>query len=90
MRPTVFALILLSAGLLLGCGTPEASETAAGTKDDQRVTALVEKTGGNWDSLSDQDKQELIQKLGQGNEQTARVSFAARSSKGGPPAPGRP
>lgn len=75
---------------MFGCSTPDPAEGASGTKDDQRVTALAQKTGGNWDSLSAGDKQDLIQSLGHGNEQTARVSFAARSSKGGPPAPGRP
>jgi hypothetical protein len=74
----------------MGCGTPDASENAGGNKSDQHVTELVKQSGGNWDSLSDKDKQDLTETLGHGNEQTARVSFAARSAKGGPPAIGRP
>lgn len=81
-------LLSICALSLIGCGSSNEGDNVAVPTTEMRVTELVKKSGGNWDALSDADKRDLIQSLGQGNEQTARVSFAARTSKNGPPSMG--
>jgi nitrous oxide reductase accessory protein NosL len=68
-----------------GCGSSD--DTSPPSPADRRVNDLSKKAGGNWDALAPEEKQELIQQLGKGDERTARVSFEARGSAGGPPMP---
>ncbi|HEY0867747.1 MAG TPA: hypothetical protein VGE01_10225 [Fimbriimonas sp.] len=77
---------VLLAAVAIGCSKPAPVVAAP----EQRVQEIVRRSKGNWDSLSDADKQTLIQELGRGNEQTARVSFRMRTGggPGGPPVPG--
>ena len=74
---------VLVAAVLVGCARPEAAQAPTG--GEARVMELVKKAGGNWDALSAEEKTEMTRDLGKGNEQTAKVSFQARSSAGGPP-----
>jgi hypothetical protein len=74
---------VLVAAVLVGCAGPEAAQ--APTRGEARVMELVKKVGGNWDALSAEEKTEMTRDLGKGIEQTAKVSFQARSSAGGPP-----
>ena len=74
---------VLVAAVLAGCAGPEAGQAPTGV--EARVQELVKKAGGNWDTLSPEEKSEMTRDLGKGNEQTAKVSFQARSSAGGPP-----
>jgi len=70
--------------LIAGCGEKSPPIPPAETQ----IQGIVNKANGNWDALSPSDKQTLIDKLGHGNETTAKVSFSARSSSHGPPIPG--
>lgn len=72
---------------IVSCGpAPEAG--APPTAGDVRVNELVKRTSGDWNALSPEEKAELTQQLGAGNEQTARMSFQSRNTAGGPPKPG--
>lgn len=86
MKWILFALTIVA---VFGCS--DAAPPVAGK--EQKVKGIVSKSGGNWNRLSDADRQTLIQELGHGNEQTAKFSFDMRVSsdqaaKGGTPQPG--
>ena len=59
----------------------------------EKIKQIVDRSGGRWDNLNQSDRQALIDKLGHGNERTARMSFDMRVSSnramtGAKPMPG--
>lgn len=80
------ALALLGAGVI-GCSGPSDD----GLTTEQRATTdrfkdIVDRSGGQWENLSEADRKFLVDDLSNGNEQAARMMFAARSGR--PPAVG--
>ena len=73
-------------GILVGCsGSNPPSEPAAEVKQDQnRLKDLIAKSGGNWDALTPEEKQELIKSNGgeEGDEQMARSFFEMMAKQG--------
>jgi hypothetical protein len=85
-------LITVSLGLalatfgLIGCKRP-----APQPDTQRRMEEIVKNASGEWDSLSQADREFLIQQAN-GNELTAQMRFTAMKARlkgaGGPPAPG--
>jgi hypothetical protein len=78
--------LILTSLICVGCqsDTPAPPVSSA----DQKIEEIVKKSSGKWDSLTENDRAILIQELGKGNEQTAKMAFEAKVTSGGPPIPG--
>ncbi len=71
-----------------GCGQAPRAEAAK----DQKVDAIVQKSGGDWSYVSQSDREYLVRETGRGDEQTAAMDLRARwgRMRGAPPIPGPP
>lgn len=92
MKKARAALALIVAALLplsvVGCSRNPAADAPP---DEQRFIEIVKKSGGDWKSVSQSDRDFLTRKFGNGDERSAQMRFLARwgALKGGPPAPPR-
>lgn len=59
-------------------------------KTANRLDEIVKKSGGDWEKLSESDRDFLIKEVAHGNEQSARTLLTVKSRKlpTGPPAGG--
>jgi hypothetical protein len=75
---------------LIGCGEGAAPEdkVAQSTADEiTKLGAAAKTAGGNFDSLSQADKDKFLQRVG-GNEQAAKDMVSRMANGGGPRGPG--
>jgi hypothetical protein len=75
---------------LVGCGEgPAPEDKVAQTASNEMATlgASAKAAGGNFDSLSQPDKDKFLQRVG-GNEQAARDMVNRMANGGGPRGPG--
>jgi hypothetical protein len=95
MRDTRQSL-LIATGLLLvpmlavGCSQPDDGIPPAEKQQANRFNEIAKASGGDWDKLSEADRQYLIKEIAHGNEQSARMMLAAKTGRlrgaaGGPP-----
>lgn len=82
--PILLALTLLVSALT-GCGSNDDGLTKEQRSTGDRVTQIMERSGGDWNALSPEDKKFLVD-LANGNEMAAQMQFNARSGR--PPAVG--
>jgi len=71
-----FAAILL--GISTGCSQQSTGETATHLQAANRIDSIAQKSGGDWNKLSPDDKAFLL-KLSYGSESSARMILAGRS-----------
>lgn len=82
-------LALFSASIsLVGCGEKEPEPSKETVVQSDRLTKIRESSGGDWDKVSEADKQWIITEVCFGNEGSAKmmISKAAKPTPGG----GRP
>ncbi len=102
MPPSATAMnlkILILGGLLVpfavGCngGGGGAELNNKETEMSSRLDKLAKQTGGDWNKLSEADKTYMVNELGRGSEQSAKMLLSAtagnfsKKSPGGPPKP---
>lgn len=87
-----FWLALLTVLLLsvtIGCSGPDDGMTTDDKKMAGRLDEITKKSGGDWNKLSEADRQYMVKEIGQGSEQSARMLLQARAGRlrrpGGPP-----
>lgn len=87
----------LATTLLVGCGKADDGLSDKDRDKATRAQEIVKKSGGNWDSVSADDKAYLVKEIGYGNEYNAKMFFMAESGKlrngagpGGPAGGGPP
>jgi hypothetical protein len=91
LRALFAAAIALLALSSAGCGKPEETPAA---KTDQRVEEIVKRANGDWNSVSQTDKDYLVNEVARGSEMDAKMKFLSiqakmnsKQGKGGPPDP---
>ncbi len=90
-------VVAIAIGSASGCSNRSADTgmTTTQLQSADRLSHIAQKTGGNWDKLSADDKSFLL-KQGWGNEATARMILLGASGKighgptGQPPKQGQP
>jgi hypothetical protein len=87
---TLVAAVGLAAALVAGCGSGDDGLSEKDRTLANRADTIVKKAAGNWDALSKEDKDYLINEVGSGNEHSARMYFMAKSGqlRGKPPTSG--
>ncbi|MCW5941972.1 MAG: hypothetical protein KIS66_07055 [Fimbriimonadaceae bacterium] len=84
----LIALSWLGAGVI-GCSGPsDDGLTKEQHATTDRFKEIVERSGGQWERLSEADRKFLVDDLSNGNENAARMMFAARSGKAPAVGPG--
>lgn len=73
--PAIGLLIALAVCGLPACG----SRTAPPSPAIDRVDQIVKRSGGDWNKVSPQDQQYMIQTVGKGSPISARMTFDARA-----------
>ncbi len=85
-KATVLALAALLGGMALfavGCGEKDPGPSAETQKQSDRLSQIQQSSGGDWNKMSQADKDYMINELGQGSEAKAKMLL-------GPPAKGTP
>lgn len=81
-------LIFALAALIVGCGNNPGDDGISG-KDKEtgsRLEQIAKASGGDWDKLSQADKDFLVKDVAQGSEQTAKMLLQSKAGRlsGGP------
>ncbi len=81
-------LILALAALIVGCGNNPGDDGISG-KDKEtssRLDQVAKASGGDWEKLSQTDKDFLVKDVAQGSEQTAKMLLRNKAGQlsGGP------
>ncbi len=87
---TLLSLVVLLPLVLAGCGSgagPDPKVESARVNAAQQTRAMFDKSGGNFDSLSPDDKAATL-KMFDGKEADARRSWDMMRSRGVPPTGG--
>ncbi len=81
---------------LVGCGRPDDGLSTEQQQRASRLDEIAKKSEGDWNKLSQADRDYLVKELSHGDEQQARMllmsktGFKGARPTGGPPAiPGR-
>ncbi len=84
-------------GLFLAVAVPgchRADDGLSSTRQEQadRLSDIAKRSGGDWNKLTQADKDYLVKTLSNGNENNARMILMAKVGHfaGGPPQTGRP
>ncbi len=91
-------LIVLSAGSLvpiMGCHGADDGLTDAQHQQADRLDQIAKQSDGNWDKVSQTDRDYILKNITSGSEQAAKMLLLAKAGKigrgsGGSPTPGRP
>jgi len=78
---------------LVGCGCGHSSDSGDKLSDKQneagdRMSQIIKKSNGDYDKLEPKDKAWLINTMAGGNEQAAKMMFAARTGHAPSAGPG--
>jgi hypothetical protein len=74
---------------LLGCGEKPPEPSKETTQQSDRLTKIRESSGGDWNKVSESDKEWIIKDLCFGNEGSAKLMIAPAGKKpGGQPPTG--
>ena len=97
MRRMAAAAGAVLLGLFLAVALPgchRADDGLSSTRQEQadRLTDIAKRSGGDWNKLTQADKDYLVNTLSHGNEQNARMILMAKVGHfaGGPPQAGKP
>lgn len=91
-RPRILAILacLLAAFGCVGCGDRDRGLTPEQRASSDRLGEIAERSGGEWERLTPEDRQFLVNDLSHGSEQSARMLLLSASGKvGGKPLAGR-
>lgn len=80
----------LSLGVVTGCGRADDGLTAEQRATGDRLQEIARKTDGDWNKLSAEERDFLVNKLSYGNEASAKMLLLGAAGKiggrpGGPP-----
>lgn len=87
------AAVLAAALIVLSLSTGCSNSGPNATPEDENVTRIVKESGGDWNKVSQTDRERLTRTLGNGNEQNAAMALRARAARNlgkGPPVIGPP
>jgi hypothetical protein len=96
MRRSVWASALVVAYTatlpLYGCHKPDDGLSSARQTQAERLDEIAKRTGADWNKLTQADRDYLVNTLGQGSEETAKMILASKQSHftGARPTMGRP
>lgn len=93
VRAALLSVLLFCGAVLSGCGAPASDLNKAQQDQSSRLGQIAKRTDGDWNKLSEEERQFLITDLSYGNESSARMLLLSAAGKvggrpGGPP--GRP
>ncbi len=95
-RLPLIVLIIVLAGVAVVVNLRTCSDSTGGLSTEQvqqadRLHAIAKRTGGDWNKLTPEEKQFLVNELAYGNEQSARMLLwgASRQAPASQPT-GRP
>jgi|GEM_PF-1568692 len=74
--------------LLSGCQSKDDGLTNEQRQTKDRFSEIMERSKGDWNQLTDEDKKFLVNDLSNGNEQAAKTMFEIRASRGKSVPPG--
>lgn len=66
-------LPLLTALLLVGCGDRDPGPSPETQKQSDRLAQIQERSGGDWNKLTAEDKNYLVNELAHGSEASAKM-----------------
>ena len=69
---------------LMGCGESVPPPSEKTQKESSRLQDIKQKSGGDWNKLTPEDKDYLVKTLAQGSESTARMLLGAPQRKAPP------
>lgn len=86
----VAAALLPFGGFLAGCSRNDDGLSAEQRQTGDRLSEIARKTDGDWNRLTDADRDFLVNQMSHGNEQSARMLLLGAAGKiggrpGGPP-----
>ena len=81
--PLLVFCLVLGLGTAIGCSKDDSAPSAETVKQADRLTQIQTKTGGDWDKLTPEDKNYLVNELSHGSESTAKMLL-------GPAKPAKP
>lgn len=86
----VAAALLPVGGSLAGCSRDDDGLSAEQRQTGDRLSEIARKTDGDWNRLTDADRDFLVNQMSHGNEQSARMLLLGAAGKiggrpGGPP-----
>lgn len=76
-----FAYLLLAALAVAGCASKDDGLDASQRQVGDKFSEIVQRSGGDWDKLTAEDRDFLVNKMANGNENAARMMFGARSGR---------
>lgn len=87
---TAVAVLLPVGGLLAGCSRDNDGLSAEQRQAGDRLSEIARKTDGDWNKLTEADRDFLVNQMSHGNEQSARMLLLGAAGKiggrpGGPP-----
>jgi PHP family Zn ribbon phosphoesterase len=92
--PSILLLAALALSVGVGCSKPDDGMKPEEKQMASRLEEITRKSGGDWNKLSEADRQYMVKEIGQGSEQSARMLLQARAGRlrvtpggprGGPP-----
>lgn len=81
--PKIVLALVATAGIVGGLGCADGGDglTAEQQGVQDQFEAIMERSGGQWDRLSAEDRDYVVNKLSNGNEQAARRMFEMRAER---------
>ena len=79
----------------VGCSKPDDGLSSQQQEKTNRLDAVAKQSGGDWEKVSQADRDYLVKELSSGSEPSAKMLLLAKSGKlkagpGGVPSPGGP
>lgn len=75
--PICFSLLAAT-----GCGEKDPGPSAETVQQSDRLSQIQKSTGGDWNKLTPEDRDYLVNTLAHGNEQSARMLLSPAPSTG--------
>ena len=88
---TLVALSVLALIPITGCGKPDDGMNAEQQKKTDRIEEIAKKSDGDWNKVSQEDRDYLLKNVTGGSESSAKMLLLGKAGKlGGGPGKGGP
>lgn len=78
----ILGIAALQAVCMVGCSSKDDGLSTEQHQTQDRFTQIMQKTNGDWEKLSNDDKKFIIDDLSHGNEDSAKMMFKMRAMRG--------